>query len=142
MGPDQGRSKTKQSHLHVNMRTTRKNFKKRRIHEFGQAHLFVSGFFFRDGSKHACARQCLVRNSTHGSARLASLIQLFLTLAPHKLFALLISVFLNKNCLLKLLFSILSISVMWTCPPSPHPTPIKAQFFNISQPMAPAPTRK
>ena len=41
--------------------------------------------------------------------------------------------FLNRNCLLRLLFSIVSISVMCTMPPDPHPSPIIAQFLSISQ---------
>lgn len=48
---------------------------------------------------------------------------------------------LNKNCLLRLDFSMVSMSVTMTSP-SPLASPIIAKFFNSSQPMAPAPTWK
>eukprot|EP00732_Lithocolla_globosa_P001486 Lithocolla_globosa_v1_NODE_751_length_3332_cov_13.747635.p2 type:complete len:131 gc:universal NODE_751_length_3332_cov_13.747635:1540-1932(+) len=47
--------------------------------------------------------------------------------------------FLKRNCLLRLERSIVSMSV--TVIFESIPNPIKAQFFNISQPMAPEPTR-
>lgn len=50
--------------------------------------------------------------------------------------------FLNKNCLFKLLISILSSSVHKTRPLSAVPKPISANIFINSQPSAPAPTRK
>jgi len=46
----------------------------------------------------------------------------------------------NRNCRLRLDFSIMSMSVTTMCPSGPTPTPIIAQFFSISQPIAPAPT--
>lgn len=51
------------------------------------------------------------------------------------------SAVLNKNCLLRLLFSIVSISVIVKWPLGPVPKPIMDQFLSISQPMAPAPTK-
>ena len=47
---------------------------------------------------------------------------------------------LNKNCLLRLDFSMMSISVTVTLPSGLHPKPIMAKFFSNSQPIAPAPT--
>lgn len=46
----------------------------------------------------------------------------------------------NRNCLLRLDFSMVSISVTITFPPGSVATPIMAQFFSISHPIAPAPT--
>ncbi|TNN82349.1 hypothetical protein EYF80_007470 [Liparis tanakae] len=46
---------------------------------------------------------------------------------------------LKRNCLLRLDFSMVSMSVTMTSP-SPAASPIMAKFFNSSQPMAPAPT--
>ena len=49
---------------------------------------------------------------------------------------------LNKNWRFRLLTSILSPSVTVTLPAEPQPTPMSAKFLSISQPRAPAPTRK
>jgi len=46
----------------------------------------------------------------------------------------------NRNCRLRFDFSMTSMSVTIMCPLEPTLTPIIAQFFNISQPIAPAPT--
>lgn len=46
---------------------------------------------------------------------------------------------LKRNCLLRLDFSMVSMSVTMTSP-SPAASPIMAKFFSNSQPMAPAPT--
>lgn len=46
---------------------------------------------------------------------------------------------LKRNCLLRLDFSMVSMSVTMTSP-SPQASPIMAKFFNNSQPIAPAPT--
>lgn len=46
---------------------------------------------------------------------------------------------LKRNCLLRLDFSMVSMSVTMTTP-SPLASPIMAKFFSSSQPMAPAPT--
>ncbi len=48
---------------------------------------------------------------------------------------------LKRNCLLRLLFSMTSSSVMVISPIDPLDTPISAKFFANSQPSAPAPTR-
>ena len=53
-----------------------------------------------------------------------------------------ISVFLNKNCLLRLLVSILSLSVTIKFLPLAVDIPIKAKFFKNSHPKAPAPIMK
>jgi len=47
----------------------------------------------------------------------------------------------KRNWRFRLLFSIVSRSVTWMIPLGPEPTPIKLQFFNISHPIAPDPTR-
>ena len=49
---------------------------------------------------------------------------------------------LNRNCRFRLERSTTSMSVTWTIWPWAVASPIIAQFFNISQPIAPAPTRK
>lgn len=48
---------------------------------------------------------------------------------------------LNKNCRLRLLFSMTSSSVTVTVPVGEVATPIMAKFFRNSHPKAPAPTR-
>src|SRR5689334_4866467 len=48
----------------------------------------------------------------------------------------------KRNCRLRLLFSMESMSVTTTDPPSPQPRPIKARFLSSSHPIAPAPTTK
>lgn len=50
------------------------------------------------------------------------------------------SEFLNRNCLFRLLTSILSLSVHYTLPPL-DPKPVKAKNFKNSHPRAPAPTK-
>jgi len=50
------------------------------------------------------------------------------------------SVFLNRNCLFRLLTSILSLSVHYTLPPL-DPKPVSAKNFKNSHPRAPAPTK-
>lgn len=47
----------------------------------------------------------------------------------------------NRNCRLRLLFSMTSSSVTVTSPASPQAMPIIAKFFRNSHPSAPAPTR-
>lgn len=47
-----------------------------------------------------------------------------------------------KNWRFRLEISIMSLSVTKTEPCGPVPTPMHAQFFSISHPIAPAPTRK
>lgn len=61
--------------------------------------------------------------------------------AAQSLFILPTSLGRNRNCRFRLLFSIESISVIVIWPLGPVPRPIMAQFFSISQPIAPAPTR-
>lgn len=46
----------------------------------------------------------------------------------------------NRNCLFRLDFSMMSMSVTTISPPSPAAKPIIAKFFKSSQPIAPAPT--
>ena len=53
----------------------------------------------------------------------------------------LISLNRKRNCRLKLLFSIISMSVTCVMPADEVEIPIMAQFLIISQPIAPAPTR-
>uniref|UniRef100_A0A2P2KKV6 Ubiquitin-activating enzyme E1 1 n=1 Tax=Rhizophora mucronata TaxID=61149 RepID=A0A2P2KKV6_RHIMU len=48
----------------------------------------------------------------------------------------------KRNCLLRLLFSMTSSSVIVSFPCLPQLTPIKAIFFKNSQPRAPDPTMK
>ena len=47
----------------------------------------------------------------------------------------------KRNCRFRLLFSIVSRSVTKIWPCGPVPSPIILQFFSISQPMAPLPTK-
>jgi len=71
-----------------------------------------------------------------------SLLLIFLaSLHATSLLNLVTSVFLNRNCLFKLLTSILSLSVHYTLPFSEQPSPVSAKNFRNSQPSAPAPTR-
>ena len=46
----------------------------------------------------------------------------------------------KRNCLLRLHYSMMSMSVTNTAPSGLVPIPIIANFFRISQPIAPAPT--
>jgi len=57
-------------------------------------------------------------------------------------FALVTSHGRKRNWRLRFDFSIVSGSATVTCPPSPQPMPIIAQFLSISHPIAPAPTSR
>ena len=46
----------------------------------------------------------------------------------------------KRNCLLRLLFSMMSMSVTYTAPSGLPPNPIREKFLRSSQPIAPAPT--
>lgn len=49
---------------------------------------------------------------------------------------------LNRNCLFRFDFSMVSISVTNKCPEALQDNPIIAKFFRCSHPIAPAPTYK